>query len=331
MLFNSIEVVKLATGNVSAPDLHRFLNGAAVTPQEISSEAFLGSFHNQCLKAAWNKPKSPLEQHDFELAMAYFLGELPAMADRTRSSIMVHVFGILHTMNQGIVRELLSTTSNVSPDDLFQGKFLFVDMPITEFAETGAFVNAAIKYVTQKAILRREANNTTPPVVLWVDESHTLTTSQDAHFLAQCRSHHGCMVYLSQSLPGYVNAVGGPHAKAAVEALQASFSTKIFHALGDLETAQWASGLVGRSLQTFTGGSMAPSEGGVYEELIGQSKYTSSFSQHMENTLEVNAFLHGLKTGGPANDFLCDAIVLRTGEPFANGQNYLVTSFSQQG
>ncbi|MCZ2343628.1 MAG: TraM recognition domain-containing protein [Bacteroidales bacterium] len=331
MLFCCIEIVKLATGGVSAPDLHRFLSGAAASPQDIGSEAFLAGFHNQCLKAAWHKPKSPMEKHDFELAKDYFLSELPNMADRTKTSIMVHVFGILHTMNQGLVRELLSTTTNVSPDDMFRGRFLFLDMPISEYAETGAFVNGAIKYATQKAILRREASDATPPVVLWLDEAHTLATSQDAHFLAQCRSHHGCMVYLSQSLPGYINAIGGEHAKAAVDALQSSVTTKIFHALGDLETAQWASGLVGKELRTFIGGSMAHPEGGVYEELTGQAKYTSNFSQHMDNTLEVNAFLHNLRTGGQANDFMCDAIVLRTGEPFASGENFLRTSFSQKG
>jgi len=38
-----------------------------------------------------------------------------------------------------------------------------------------------------------------------------------------------------------------------------------------------------------------------------------------------------MRTGGAANDLLCDAFVIRSGEPFASGQNWLATSFSQGG
>jgi hypothetical protein len=330
MIFNTVEVVKLATGRVSAPDLHRFIGGAAMCPQQFHSPEWLAGFHNQCLKAAWQKQKSPTGQHDFELAKEYWLGEFPNMADKTRSSILVGVMGLIHCFNVGLVRELVSTTTNVTPETMFDGKWVLIDMPMSEFGDVGSFVIGAWKYLTQKAILRRVASEATPPVVIWADEAQQVVTSFDAHFLAQCRSHHGCMVYLSQSLPGYVRAVGGDHAKPTVDALQASFSTKVFHALGDLETATWASGLVGKSLQTFIGGSTAPAEGGVYEELTGRGRMTSNFSQHYESTLQANAFLHGLRTGGPGSGYVCDAYVIRTGEPFSNGENWLKTSFSQK-
>lgn len=330
VIFNAVEVVKLATGRVTAPDLHRFISGAAMSPQHFSSEEWLGGFHNRCLKAAWEMPKSTIAQHDFELAKEFWLGEFPNMADKTRSSVLVGVMGILHAFNTGMVRELVSTHSNVSPDDLFTGTFIMIDMPVSEWSDIGKFIIGGWKYLVQKAILSRVSGPDTNVVAVWADEAQTTVTSFDQHFLAQCRSHHGCMVYLSQSLPGYISAIGGEHAKSSVESLMAGFSTKVFHALGDLETAQMASALVGRSLQTFTGGSMTPSEG-VYDDLMGQSRYSGNFSQSFESTLQINAFLHGLRTGGAANNFLCDAYVLRSGEPFANGENHLLTSFSQKG
>jgi hypothetical protein len=330
VIFNAVEIVKLATGRVSAPDLHRFISGAAMSPQQFLAEEWLAGFHNQCLKAAWGKPKSPMQQHDFDLAKEYWLGEFPNMADKTRSSILVGVLGVLHCFNVGLVRELVSTTTNVTPEAMFRGKWVLIDMPASEYGDVGSFVTGAWKYLTQKAILRRVADEATPPVVIWADEAQQTVTSFDAHFLAQCRSHHGCMVYLSQSLPGYVRAVGGEQAKPAVDALLASFSTRVFHALGDLETAHWASGLVGKSLQTFHGGSVAPTEGGLYGELTGPSRVTSNFSRHFESTLQPNAFLHGLRTGGPGSGYVCDAFVIRSGEPFANGENWLKTSFSQK-
>jgi hypothetical protein len=64
---------------------------------------------------------------------------------------------------------------------------------------------------------------------------------------------------------------------------------------------------------------------------MGRSRYSSNFNQVFESTLQANAFLHGLRTGGAANGLMCDAYVIRTGEPFASGENWLRTSFSQKG
>lgn len=329
MLFNAIEVVKLATGGVSAPDLHRFISTAAMLPAQMTSPEWLADFHNQCLKKGHLAQKSVIAGHDYELAKAYWLGEFPNMADKTRSSILTGVMGTLHTFNTGIVRELVSSTTNVTPDDMFAGKFILVDMPVSDMGDVGAFVSGGLKYLCQRAILRRKVTDESNVVVLWADEAQQAVTSFDAPFLAQCRSHRGCMVYLSQSLPGYYDALGGERGKSAIDALLANYGTKIFHALGDLETAQWASGLVGKSLQTFTGGSMGR-EDGVFDELMGRSRYQSNFSQSFESTLQLGSFMHGLATGGPSSGFVCDAYVIKSGEPFANGQNWLRTSFSQK-
>ena len=75
--------------------------------------------------------------------MEYWLGELPTLNDRTRSSITTQVMGILHVMCSGIVRELLSTTTNITPAALDTGKWLLIDMPVSRFGQSGALVNAA--------------------------------------------------------------------------------------------------------------------------------------------------------------------------------------------
>ena len=132
MIYNAVEVVKLATGRVSAPDLHRFITGAATTPQQFTSEEWLTGFHNQCLKTAWEKPKTAMEQHDFELAKEFWLNEFVFMADKTRSSIMTGVMGILHIFNTGIVRELVTQNKGRQQD--------FNVYPVRQ-KQLGAFVN----------------------------------------------------------------------------------------------------------------------------------------------------------------------------------------------
>jgi hypothetical protein len=215
MIYNAVEVVKLATGRITAPDLHRFITGAAMSPQQFTSDEWLGGFHNQCLKAAWEKPKSPLEEHDYELAKEYWLNEFVFMADKTRSSILTGVMGILHTFNTGLVRELVSTGTNVTPDDLLAGKWVLIDMAPSEWGDIGLFVAGGWKYLAEKAVLRRIADDESNCVTIWADEAQQFVNSFDAHFIAQCRSHCGCMVYLTQSLHAYYAAMPGSASASA--------------------------------------------------------------------------------------------------------------------
>lgn len=328
MIFNAVEIVKLATGKVGAPELQKFISTAAMNPGAIAMTDWQAGFHNQCLKAAWEKHKTATEQHDFELAKEFWLGEFPNMADKTRSSIMTGVMGILHTFNTGVVRDLVSTTTNVTPDDMFAGRWVLIDMAPAEWGDIGAFVAAGWKYLTQKAVLRRHAGEGDAIHVIWCDEAQQFVTSHDAHYLAQCRSHKGCMLFLSQSLHSYYSSLKGETGRHQADALLTNFHHKVFHALGDEQTAAWASGLIGKSLQTFVGGSTAPQES-MFDELMGQSKYTGSFNQHYEKVLQDNVFMNGLRTGGKANGLLCDCIVIRSGEPFASGQNWIQVTFSQ--
>lgn len=328
MIHNAVEIVKQATGKVGAPELHTFITTAAMHPSVIGTEEWQAKFHNRCLKAAYERHKSPTEQHDFDMARDYWLSEFPSMADKTRSSIMTGVMGILHTFNTGTVRELVSTTTNVTPADMFKGKWILVDMSPAEYGDIGNFVAAGWKYLSQKMVLRRHATENSNPVCIWCDEAQMFVNSHDSHYLAQCRSHRGCMVFLTQSLHSYYSALKGETGKHQADGLLTNFHHKVFHALGDTQTAEWASGLIGKSLTTFCGGSMAPQDS-LMDELAGRGRFTGSFNQHYEKILQDNVFLNGLRTGGKAGGLLCDAIVIRSGEPFSNGQNWLWTTFSQ--
>ncbi len=145
MIYNAVEIVKHATGRVSAPDLQKFIVGAAQNAEQLSSDAWRGGFHCQCLEAAHNATKSPIESHDVAMATDYWLAEMPVLADRTRSSILASVLGLLHTMNTGVVRELVSTTTNITPDDMFNGTFVLVNMSPTEWSDIGRFICAGWK------------------------------------------------------------------------------------------------------------------------------------------------------------------------------------------
>jgi hypothetical protein len=329
-LYNAVEIVKKATGRVGASDLQKFITGAANTTAEISSPTWQDGFHNKCLALAHYAHKTPAEQHDHSLALDFWLNEYPSMDPKPRSSSLADVLNVLHVFCSGNVRQLLAGKTNVSPEVLEQGKWIQVHMPIPNHGAAGAFVNGAWKYAVQRHILRRHAMHDANPIIIWCDEYQNLVNSQDAAFLAECRSHRGAMVVLTQSIHGFFASMPGEAGNHQASALLTNFAgAKIFHALGDAETAAYASSLCGKSLQTFIGGSTGP-EGSMYDELCGPSRFTGSFSQHYEKVLQDNVFMNGLRTGGPAHGLQADAIVVRSGEPFSNGENWTWATFSQK-
>lgn len=329
MIYNAVEIVKLASGRVTAPDLHRFITTAASSPAEITSDRWQKQFHCECLRKAFAAEKPGVAALDYQLAEAYWLAEIPGMDPRTRSSILVGVLGILHVFNTGNVRALASSDTNVSPEDMLAGRWVLVNMPPAQWGDAGNFINAGWKYLTQCRVLRRQAKPGDAINVIWCDEAQQFLNSFDAHYLAQCRSHLGSMVFLTQSIHSYYAALPGKNGHDQADALLTNFHHKVFHALGDAGSAEYASSLLGKDLQTLFGGSVAPQEE-LFDTLMGQSRFTGSFSQHYESVVQPNVFMNGLRTGGAANRFVVDAIAVRSGEPFSDGKNFMWVSFSQR-
>lgn len=328
MIFNAVELLIAGTGSVSAPTLQRFITTAAYNTEQLGSEEWKADFHNQVIKEGWHKKKTETKQNDFDLAMTYWLREFPRMSDKTRSSIQTSVMGLLHVFNTGQVRELCSTTTNISPDEMLKGKWILVNMPPSNYGDSGNFVNAGWKYLTQKMVMRRHPQDGDPINVIWMDEAQNFITSTDSWYLAECRSHRGCMVALTQSLHSVYSKLSGDKGFHQAMSLLANFGTKIFHALGSAQDAEFASKLLGRTLQTFIGGSMPPEED-IFSSMLGRNKFTANFSEHYEPTVEPGVFINNMRTGG-APEYLVDGIVVRSGQPFSDGNNWKWVTFNQR-
>jgi hypothetical protein len=119
---------------------------------------------------------------------------------------------------------------------------------------------------------------------------------------------------------------GGKH---QADALLANFSHVIIHA-SDPVTAKWASGKLGRKREILYSGSSSNHHDSVFEQLYGHQHTSASYSEHYEQVLQDQEFMTG-RTGGQDNGFLADSIVIRSGEPFADGRSYQRVTWSQKG
>jgi TraM recognition site of TraD and TraG len=324
----------LATGQVSVPDLYRVAASTATSLEQVRSEEWRSrSACFRYLKESDTRPKTAGQQRDFELVADYFLCELPALSDKTRSVILSTFTSMADVLNRGILRDLFTQGCNIDPTATEQGKIIVVNMPLKEYGQVGLYATALWKFAFEKSIERRDVTKSPRPVVLWQDEGQFfLLPSTDFLFTSTSRSARVANVLLTQSISGVVATLaGGPAGKAEADAYLSNYGTKIFHANTDPTSNEYAANLIGRCKQFVIsannnyGGSDGWSNGGWRQ----QSGRSSGISEIVEYEVQPREFSR-LRTGGADNRGEVDAIVFKNGAGFkATGRNWMKVTFKQ--
>ena len=81
--------------------------------------------------------------------------EYPNLSEKTRSVIVSTFTSMIDVLNRGLLRELFSGTTTLTPEAVEDGKIIVVDLPVKEFAEVGQFAQAIVKHSFQRSIERR--------------------------------------------------------------------------------------------------------------------------------------------------------------------------------
>ena len=331
MLHNAIQVLLLATGRVDPWAIQCFVTGAAISLEETNDVKWQDSYHYKMLQEAKARAGEGRDKHDYDLAEQYWTFQLPRLNERTRTSIEAGVYGTLHAMNTGTARELLATTTNISPELLEQRKWLLVNAPIAPGDVTSAVINSAVKYALQRHIIKRQATPGDPLLCIFCDEFQKLANSYDAMFLAECRSHKGCLIALTQSIHAMYANLHGKGGEHQVDSLLTNFGHVVVHTLGDAKSAKMWSDVLGSRREVFIGTTAQPKGEELFEVLMGRSQLSVSASERYEPVVQPAVFLSGLRCGGPENGNVVDGVVIRSGQPFRHsGENYLITSFRQR-
>lgn len=332
---NCIEILRIATGHVSIPDLYRLIVSAPTSPDLVRSDTWqANSYCYQLLAAADKKPKAAQEQRDLHLATTYMLGEYPALSDRTRSVIVSTCTSLIDVLNRGVLYELFSTTTNVTPEATQEGKIIVVDLPVKEYLEVGVIAALLWKLAFQRFAEQRAADDTTRPLFLWCDEAQHWLVAQDAMFQSTCRSSRVATMLITQTLSGMEAALGGGEkGKAETAMLVANLVTKVLHSSGDPATNQWASSLIGRTRQHMASGNNTQQAGDWVAAAMGLGSVgqtSGGYSEAYEWEVQPSSFSE-LRTGGHQHDHNVDAIVFQSGRRFAaTGRTWMPVTFRQE-
>jgi hypothetical protein len=326
---NLVELPVLAGMPVSLPLLRAIVLTAPQTPGQQNDPEWQKT--STCFAILQEADKATAKNEELRLAFEecrnYWLQEIPNLAEKTRSLIILSFSMLAHSFMVRPLRKLFSTDSNVRPEDAFEGKIIIVDLPIQEYRLAGRIANLCWKYCFQVAVLRRMQptgrQSFLRPVFLWADEAQNFVSKFDAEYQAVARSAGGCTVYLTQNRESFLRVLGDMQ---TVDSLLGNLQAKFFcQNVGD--TNAWASYLLGERWLYTNATNVNQGNG----QTPGQQNHSSGVtrSEHKRAYLEAAQFTT-LKRGGELHQFQVETIVYKGGHLFPGNLPYLQLTLDQR-
>jgi len=314
MFKSAVDILLFSRKHLTVDEIQMIVNAAPVSLKKAKKLANdSNNFLNLCLEHAlkmMNKnPQLAKSQAAKDVARAriYFLEQYPRMADNERSGVVSTFNTFLDPLLRGLTYKLLCSGTNIKPDDSFNGKIIVLNLPVNTYQKAGKVVQIVWKYMWQQAVLRRTIGATSRPVFLWADEAQQLITKSDRSFLNVERGLRATTVYLTQNIHNLYDELE----KSNADALLAAFQNFIFHANNDHTTNEWAANKIAKVWTDSTSINLA-----------GQTNTAGvNIGETIRFRVEPDVFA-GLSNGGPRNNYLVGAIVLRASEPWLDTKGF---------
>lgn len=318
LLSNLVDLPVLAGLEVSLPLLRSIVSSAAITPAQAldpqwRENSVCGRMLQEADKAT--QKADPEVRADFEECFTYWTQDFPALADKTRSSILLNFSVLIRPLVTRPLRRLFSSDTNVRPEDAFEGKIIVVDLPVQDFKLVGRIASIAWKYCFQVAVLRRtpptRPDTYLRPVFLWADEAHNFVSEFDSEYQAVARSAGGCTVYLTQNRESYKRVLGNDD---AVDSLLGNLQAKFF-CQNSGDTNEWAAKLLGERYLNIISTNVGRSDSST----DNQSASSGVTRSEQRRYFVEPARFPTLKRGGVHHGFQVEAIVYNGGHCFPTG------------
>lgn len=311
---NVVDLIVLAGYAVTLPLMRAIVTSAPLSKDEVNSPAWE---ETECAALIALADKLTSEsgdtaaREDFEECRNYWTKEFPNLSERTRSIIVLSFSMLVRPLITRPLKQLFSTT-NVIPENTFDGKVIIVDLPVQAFRLAGKVASLLWKFCFQVAVMRRSppSNGYLRPVFLWADEAQNFVTEFDAEYQAVARSAAGCTVYLTQNRESYRRVLNDDD---AVDSLLGNLQAKFFCQNSSIDTNEFASKLLGEHYVDV----MTTNVGQSHGDSANQASSTGGVSRKEEKRpfVEPSVFTT-LKRGGAANKFQVETIVYNGGYEF---------------
>ena len=250
LLTNCIGPLWAAKGEVTLADIMRMI---ATRPkseeQRASAKWWKSSEWGKVFTEAWDNAKHPYPDEDYLAALDWWQHTFLSDDPRTPANVVATLSARLQPFLSGRMREIFATTTNIVPELTHEGAIIIMDFPVPDWDEAGILAQQLFKYLWQRSVERRPADDRTRPVFLWADECQYFISPYDAKYQALARQKRAATVYITQNLPTFYDRIGSARPEHTAHALLGNFQTKVFHANSCRDTNHYAAELIGKSIQ----------------------------------------------------------------------------------
>jgi type IV secretory pathway TraG/TraD family ATPase VirD4 len=322
LLRNAISLLQLSDEPLRLKTIYKMMTSSPSSRDQAKAREWQdGSLLFELLKRGDHLRKNAVE---LESITDYWLRERPALDPKTRSNVDTDFTGFFDPMVRGKMGELFCTTTNVTPDAIFDGKIIIVDLPVQQYREIGQFAALIWKQLFQRATDRRrkDEGDSMRPVFSWIDEAHHFVIEQDSIFQTTCAANRVCTVLLTQNMPN-LYAAFGRDGKHRVDSLTGNLTTKFFHRNSDATTNEWASKMIAKE----TTYKQSISTTGSVNTPVGANSQIS-VNEIEEDSCPPKEFL-GLKAGGPLNQHIVEGILFQSGRLWQKDLRWAFVRFKQ--
>ncbi len=212
------------------------------------------------------------------------------------------------------------------------GKIVVMGVPVLEGGFPAMLIQGIVRYNFQRALLRRDIQESPRPVFIEADEFQSSLSSMDQDFFALSRAFRVINICLTQNIPNLYAALGGEQrGKAQVDSILGNLNTKILMANSCSITNNFASSLLGTCRRYRFGTSVTSSGNGWPGMNNGSPPQISANMNEVEEPEMRPAEWTRLRPGGRRCRYLADAIVFQNGRIFADtGKTWRRVTFRQQ-
>lgn len=323
LVCNCLDLFRLAHEPASFRAMGALIASTPKSPEELDEPRWRESYCYQLLRRAYESATTEDQRELEEVVSRYFLHGFPSMNERTRGDVISTVEASLFQLNRQPFRTLLDSPRGCSfvPEMLDAGAVLLIDCPPGVHGPVGQMLTTAFKRVVKEHLRRRAARgDQTRPVMQFADECQTFVTRDDADFQQVCRSGRTATVFLTQSFDNIEAVLGND---AHTNSLAGALTTHIYHCTSG-KTALWIQERIAQVWREMESVNYPGRSGGQYQP----PSFNRSEALHPQ---VLASELARLRTGGPFNRRLVDAVVFKPGRLFrASGAPFVRVQFQQE-
>jgi len=302
---HATSLVYAATADLQLDDIVEVVRSAPQTIAQSRDPSF--SRDSACMRMIEAANIINPANRNVLLATSYFLNEFPSFPPETKQSVIFSFgAGCADFFQRPPLCNMFFSRTDYTPSIILDGAILVIDCPVLEYGEVGRIANGLLRLCTQRTLERRAGHPGERPVALLWDESQKTLMRSDVSFQETCRSSRCATIAGTQHLPALRDAVGPDLAANFAGNLR----NKFFAQNNEPDTTDFMSRLGAKQE--------------VKRRTINRGEHGitgSTEASHPEDALPAHA-THNLRTGGRANRFKIDAILvvgskrMRSGKPF---------------